>query len=318
MLCAQVPQDCHEIDIALLYVGHTGSVTLHAVMKSQTHEDPRHEAPPNGCLHKILIVVQARMASTRLPGKVLKDLAGKRLLIRMLERLARITVPARVVVATTIDADDDPIVALCERYGTPVFRGHPTDLLDRHYRAALAFGATAVAKIPSDCPLIDPAVVDRVLTRFLRGDCDYASNLHPPSYPDGNDVEVMGFATLETAWREAELPMEREHTTPFIWERPERFRLVNVHWQSECGEAMPDCSMSHRWTIDYPEDYTFIQHVFEELYPAKPDFGIADIMALLERKPEIGAVNARYRGVNWYRNHLDQLKTVDARHTRPA
>lgn len=264
----------------------------------------------------VLILVQARMASTRLPGKVMKDLAGKPLLLRLLERLGRITVPARVVVATTDERADDPIERLCARHGAPVFRGHPTDLLDRHYRAAIAFGAGSVAKIPSDCPLIDPAVVDRVLMRFALGDCDYASNLHPASYPDGNDVEVMRIAALEAAWRESELPMEREHTTPFIWERPERFRLANVGWIDAQGVAMPDCSMSHRWTIDYPEDYHFIRRVFEELYPATPDFRLQDILALLDRKPEIAAINARYRGVNWYRHHLHQLKTVDDRHTR--
>ncbi|CAL1240097.1 glycosyltransferase family protein [Candidatus Methylocalor cossyra] len=266
----------------------------------------------------ILIVVQARMASTRLPGKVLKDLCGRPLLERMLERLARIRTPARIVVATTTDPEDDAIAALCRQLAVDLFRGHPTDLLDRHYRAGCAFGAEAVAKIPSDCPLIDPAVVDRVLDRYAQGDCDYASNLHPASFPDGNDVEVMSRAALEVAWREATLPMEREHTTPFIWERPERFRLANVLWDSDAGPDSPgrDYSLSHRWTIDYPEDYQFIRRVFEELYPTQPDFGIDDILALLQRKPEIAAINARYAGVNWYRHHLHELKTVDARHTR--
>jgi len=266
----------------------------------------------------VLIVVQARTSSTRLPGKILKDLGGQPLLLRMMERLRRVRTPARCVVAMTTDPDDDVIESLCARHGVERYRGHPTDLLDRHYRAARAFGASTVAKIPSDCPLIDPAVVDRVLARFERGDCDYASNLHPASYPDGNDVEVMGIDALEAAWREAVLPMEREHTTPFIWERPERFRLANVDWQDDRGVAMPDRSMSHRWTIDYREDYDFIRSVFEELYPSNPGFGLGDILALLDRRPELWAINARYCGVNWYRDHLHELKTVDARQTRPA
>jgi spore coat polysaccharide biosynthesis protein SpsF len=267
---------------------------------------------------RILLAVQARMGSTRLPGKVLLEACGKTLLELMLERLARVRTPARVVVATTTDEADKPILDLCRGLGTEVFRGHPTDLLDRHYLAGLVFGADAIAKIPSDCPLIDPAVADRVLARFARGDCDYAGNLHPASFPDGNDVEVMSMAALGTAWREAERPMEREHTTPFIWERRERFRLANVLWEADSdGGPLRDYSLSHRWTLDYPEDYEFIRRVYEELYPANPEFGIADILDLLEAKPEIAAINAAYAGVNWYRHHLHELRTVDARHTRP-
>jgi spore coat polysaccharide biosynthesis protein SpsF len=269
-------------------------------------------------MEPVLIIVQARTGSSRLPGKILKDLGGQPVLLRMMERLRRVRTPARCVVATTTEPEDDLIAALCARHGIESYRGHPTDLLDRHYQAARAFGASAVAKIPSDCPLIDPAIVDQVFARFACGDWDYASNLHPASHPDGNDVEVMRFDALEAAWREAVLPMEREHTTPFIWERPERFRLANVRWRDARGVPLPDYSMSHRWTLDYREDYDFIRRVFEELYPATPEFGLADILALLDRKPELSQINARYCGVNWYRDHLHQLKTVDARQTRPA
>lgn len=251
----------------------------------------------------LVLAVQARLGSSRLPGKVLKEACGKPLLARMLERLARVRTPARLVVLTTTDPADEPIRALCRDLGVDVFRGHPTDLLDRHYLAGLVHGADAIAKIPSDCPLIDPAVIDRVLARFAVGDCDYASNLHPATYPDGNDVEVMSMAVLGQAWREAQLPMEREHTTPFIWERPERFRIANVAWETGL-----DYSLSQRWTLDYPEDYQFIQQVYEALYPEKPDFGLEDILGLVQRRPELAALNAQYVGVNWYRHHLHELK----------
>lgn len=265
----------------------------------------------------VLIVIQARLGSTRLPGKILKDLGGQPVLTRMIERLRLISAPARLLVATTGDRQDDAIASLCRTLDVGVFRGHPTDLLDRHYRAAVAVGASAVVKIPSDCPLIDPAIIDKVLERFSRLDCDYASNLHPASWPDGNDVEVMSFGALEAAWREAQLPMEREHTTPYLWERPERFRLANVRWDE--GRAVPrDYSLSHRWTLDYAEDYELIRSVFEELYPANPAFGVEDILRLLANRPELAAINAQYVGVNWYRHHLHQLRTVDARHTRHA
>ncbi|MFO1419051.1 MAG: glycosyltransferase family protein [Methylotetracoccus sp.] len=263
-----------------------------------------------------LIVVQARTGSTRLPGKVLLDLGGRPVLARMIERLRFVRTPAQIVVATTTDSEDDAIATVARDLGVSVFRGHATDLLDRHYRAAVIFGARAVVKIPSDCPLIDPAVVDRVLSGFAAGDCDYASNLHPASDPDGNDVEVIAMSALESAWRESHLPMEREHTTPFIWERPERFRLANLPAQACGGAVPPNRSLTHRWTLDYPEDYLCIRRIFEELYPRDPCFGIPAIIELLSKRPDIAALNARFNGVNWYRDHLHLLKTVDARDTR--
>ena len=260
-----------------------------------------------------IAIIQARMGSTRLPGKVLLPLAGAPLLQRQVERIRAAERAGTVVVAATIDPADDAIAELCRLQGIACFRGHPDDLLDRHLQAARAHGADAVVKIPSDCPLIDPAVIDRVIGAFLSrsGAVDYVSNLHPATYPDGNDVEVMTVAALETAWREAERPLEREHTTPFLWERPERFRLHNVFWGS--GR---DFSMSHRWTIDYPEDYAFIQAIYDRLYPVTPRFGLDDILALLEAEPRLSDINRAWAGVNWYRHHLDELTTVGAAQTR--
>ena len=262
---------------------------------------------------KTLICVQARTGSTRLPGKVLKPLAGKPLLERMVARVRAASMPNEVIVITTTDAADDPVVELCEKISVKSFRGHPTDLLDRHYQAAMLEQADVVVKIPSDCPLIDPAIIDRVLKHYLDhiGEFDFVSNLHPATYPDGNDVEVMMIETLKAAWSNAALSFEREHTTPYIWERPDTFRLSNVEWESGLNY-----SMSHRWTIDYPEDYEFILRVYEELQFDNKHFGLVDILDLLEKKPEIAEINAKYAGVNWYRNHLGELKTVSSTETR--
>lgn len=262
---------------------------------------------------QILTVVQARMGSSRLPGKVLLPLAGEPLLIRMVERVQRARLGGAVVVATTTDEADEAVVACCAAHGVPCFRGHALDLLDRHYQAARHYGADVVLKIPSDCPLIDPAVIDQVLSVYLadEGRYDFVSNLHPATFPDGNDVEIMRFEALETAWREARRPLEREHTTPFFWENPDRFRLTNVPWDT--GQ---NWSMTHRWTIDYPEDYAFISAVFDALYPSNLTFGLADILDLLDQRPDIAQLNAHLAGVNWYRHHLDELKTVDAAQTR--
>lgn len=264
---------------------------------------------------EIVTVVQARTGSTRLPNKVLRPLAGKPLLVRMVERVQMAALAGTVVVATTTDTADDPIEALCAADGLACFRGDAHDLLDRHYQAGRRYGAEAVVKIPSDCPLIDPAVIDRVLGFYLAapGAYDYVSNLHPATYPDGNDVEVMPMAALEAAWRGATRDFEREHTTPFFWENPGRFRLANVPWESGL-----DYSMSHRWTIDYEEDYQFICAVYEALYPTNPRFRLDDILALQAARPDITALNAHYAGVNWYRHHLDELKTISADQTRRA
>lgn len=260
---------------------------------------------------KTLVVVQARTGSSRLPGKVLMPLGGAPLLARMLERVIAATTRFDVLLATTTDASDDAVVAIGRRAGVGVFRGHPTDLLDRHVMAARAARADWVVKIPSDCPLIDPRVIDRVLAARA-ADVDFVSNLHPATYPDGNDVEAMTMDALEIAHREATRPLEREHTTPFLWERPDRFRLRNVAWETGL-----DYSMSHRFTIDYPEDYAFIQAVYDALYvPGRAPFSLDAILDLLQKRPDVFALNHRYAGVNWYRHHLDELTTIDATKTR--
>jgi spore coat polysaccharide biosynthesis protein SpsF len=181
-------------------------------------------------------------------------------------------------------------------------------LLDRHLQAARAFGADVVAKIPSDCPLIDPAIVDRVLGHFAAhaDRVDFVTNLHPPSWPDGNDVEVMPVSVLEQAGAEARRPFEREHTTPFIWDQPTRFRIENVGW----GGGR-DLSKTHRFTIDYPEDYEFIARVYEELCTSeRPVFTLPDILALLAHKPELMRINARWSGQSWHLAELGQLRSV--------
>lgn len=263
---------------------------------------------------KLVIVIQARVASTRFPGKVLKPLVGRPLLFRMIERVRANNTTAEIVVATTTSPKDDAIGRICSDASVPCYRGHPTDLVDRHIQVGRAYEADAIVKIPSDCPLIDPAIIDRVLSAFLAAPAgtDYVSNLHPATYPDGNDVEVVTMEALEATFREARRPYEREHTTPFVWDQPERFRCENVVW-----ETALDYSMSHRFTIDYAEDYSFVRAVFEELWsPAHPVFSLEQILELVEARPFIRALNAKYAGVNWYRHNLADLRTVRPRETR--
>ncbi|MBS1518964.1 MAG: glycosyltransferase family protein [Bacteroidetes bacterium] len=262
---------------------------------------------------EILIIIQARTGSGRLPGKILLPLAGKPLLYRMYERVAASKTEKEIVIATTTEKEDDAVVEICKDYSIKFFRGHPQDLLDRHYKAALESGADTVVKIPSDCPLICPDVIDNVLNYYIenRDNFDFVSNLHPATHPDGNDVEVIPVRVLGEAWNEADRDFEREHTTPFIWERPERYRIGNVKWETGL-----DFSMTHRFVIDYREDYEFISRVYDELYGKDSSFKLCDIMKLLERKPEIMEINSNRAGINWYRNYIDQLKTIDRSRTR--
>jgi spore coat polysaccharide biosynthesis protein SpsF len=262
---------------------------------------------------KIVIVVQARMASSRLPGKVMLPVLGKSILALMIERLQMIKHQATIVIATSVNAADDIIEQEAQLLHIPCYRGSLQNLLDRHYQVALQHNADVVLKIPSDCPLIDPDIIDHVLTYFFEHETefDYVSNLHPATYPDGNDVEIMTMTCLKRAWENADKSLELEHTTPYIWENPQQFSIGNVSWETGL-----DYSMSHRFTIDYQEDYLFIKRVFEELYPLNKNFSCNDILDLLNREPEIYQINAQYAGVNWYRHHLNELKTIHPEQTR--
>lgn len=254
---------------------------------------------------RIVVFVQARMGSTRLPGKVLKEVLGRPILLHQIDRIKRANLPSDVVVITTTQHTDDAIAEVCEAHSIPYFRGSETDLLDRHYQAAKKFGADFVAKIGSDCPLTDPTIIDEVLGLWKHhpDTYDYVSNYHPPTFPDGLDVEGSPLSILEIAWREAKKPHEREHTFPFIWDQPERFRIGNIK------NPRGDMFMTHRFTLDYPEDWEFISRVYEELSD-KPEFGMDDVLDLLKRKPEITKTNEQYNGVNWYQTVEGKLKTV--------
>lgn len=240
-------------------------------------------------------------------------LCGEALFVQQYKRVAAAKLVGTLVVATTTDEIDNAIEELCIQKGIACFRGNPLDLLDRHYQAARAYNADVVIKIPSDCPLIDTATIDRTIQYYLDNidRFDFVSNLHPATFPDGNDVEIMPFALLETAWKEATKDFEREHTTPFFWERPERFRIGNVEMQDGINLAL-----THRWTIDYLEDYLFIKKVYESLYPSNPLFGMEDILGLISANPDIFAINSHLAGVNWYRNHLDELHTIKPSDTK--
>jgi spore coat polysaccharide biosynthesis protein SpsF len=231
-----------------------------------------------------LAILQARMSSSRLPGKVMLPLAGAPMLARQLERIRRARNIDEIVVATSDQPEDDPIERVAEAEGTHVYRGSLDDVLDRFYRAAAVRRPDHVVRLTGDCPLADWDLIDRVIDFHRDGGFDYASNALRPTWPDGLDVEVATFAALETAWREAELSVEREHVMPFITRRPERFRLGSV-------EAEQDLS-AMRWTVDEPRDYAFVEQVYRRLYPANSAFTTQDVLDLVAAEPELAGMNA--------------------------
>jgi spore coat polysaccharide biosynthesis protein SpsF len=233
---------------------------------------------------RIVCTIQARMTSDRLPGKVLMPAVGRPLLALMIERLQRAELVDDIVVATTTDPSSDPIEALARELGVGCFRGSEHDVLGRVLGAARAAEADLIVETTGDCPLIDPAVVDRVIEGFLEGGVDYCSNVLERTYPRGLDVQVFPTAVLAEVDRLTQDPADREHVSLYIYEHPERYRRRNIH------SARPDAG-SLRITVDTPEDLAVVRAVFEALYPQDPTFGFDEIMAFLDAHPEVVALN---------------------------
>lgn len=261
----------------------------------------------------IVGVLQARMSSRRLPGKVLMPLQGRPMLARQIERLQRCP-SMRLMVATSDHPGDDAIVSLCHELGVDCHRGSLDDVLDRVHGAASRFAAEHVVRLTGDCPLTDPDLVEITIEHHLKNACDYTSNVLERTYPDGLDVEVIRFAALDVAWREAVLPSHREHVTPFIYQRPERFKLGSVRDDRDRSAL--------RWVVDESADLEFVSRVYAALYPDDPRFGSEAIHALLSREPTLSELN---RGIDpdvgWRRSRADdrrQLAQSDATDERSA
>jgi spore coat polysaccharide biosynthesis protein SpsF len=230
---------------------------------------------------RTVVVVQARMGSTRLPGKVLADIAGRPMIAHVVDRAGQIDGVDEVVVAIPELAQDDPLAGTVSALGVRVIRGSAEDVLDRYLAATIATGADVVMRVTADCPLLSPTVSAAVLAEHARGGADYVSNTLERSYPRGLDTEVISGAVLRTAAREAVDPADREHVTPFIWRRPDRFRLGSVR--------APVDRSGLRWTVDVAEDLAFARAVHEALGPG--EFDMDDILELLADRPEVGNLN---------------------------
>jgi len=232
-------------------------------------------------------IVQARMGSTRLPGKVMMEAAGKPLLTHLLERLSHCRYLEKTIVATTTNERDNVIVDLCRSLGVVVYRGSENDVLDRYYRTAIAFGFTCIVRVTSDCPLIDSDLIDEKI-EFFRSKLDQydlITNRHPLTYVDGLDFDLIPLESLGTAWRTAREAHQREHVVPFFWESGMRV----------CNFQDPQrLFYSHRWTLDYIEDYELIRSIYSGLYKDGQRFTTDDILRFLAEHPQLSQVNAKY------------------------
>lgn len=240
----------------------------------------------------ILAVMQARMGSTRLPNKVLMRILEKPMMELQIERISRAKTLDKLVIATTWFEEDKLILDLCERLDIAVVQGSPDDLLDRYYMAARLFNPEHVVRLTADCPLTDPELIDLVVETHIAENNDLTTNVIPPRYPDGLDAEVMSFTALKTAWREAVLPSHREHVTNFFAENPQRFKIGKIVGETDLSNL--------RWTVDEREDLELVSKIYEELYPADPNFSTSDILTFLETNPKLKAHNSHLiRNEGW-------------------
>lgn len=271
---------------------------------------------------KIVAIIQGRMSSSRLPGKILADVAGQPMLSRVYVRAARAKTLDEVIFATTTDPSDDPVAEYCDFAGIPFARGSLYDVLDRYYQAAKSAKADIVVRITADCPVIDPDLIDDVVNTVINGQSsvisggfDFACNRLPPpfgrTYPIGLDVEACTFKVLQKAWKEAKEPQHREHVMPFFYEgvqlnadnrllhagvSPRGFKVALLHHTTDFGD--------YRWTVDAPEDLTFIREVYAR-FNGRDDFSWKEVLDLVHNEPDLMKINAGVRHKT--------LKDIDSR-----
>lgn len=238
----------------------------------------------------IVGIIQARMSSKRLPGKVMQDICGKPMLERVIERVRMARSLTQVIVATTTDPGDDPLEQRCRQIGIPCFRGSLHDVLDRFYRAAQTFRADVIVRFTADCPLLDPGLIDHTVQAFLESGADFAANRLPPpfrrTYPIGLDTEVCSFAALERAWREAEQTYEREHVMPYLYDAEGRFKVLRVEYERDLSH--------YRWTVDTAEDLEVVRRIYQH-FGENPQFTWLDVLAFCESQPDLTAMNAQVK-----------------------
>ena len=251
---------------------------------------------------KVTAIIQARMASARLPGKVMKEVLGRPLLSYLIERVRCCKGIKDIVLATTLNPEDASIAIFGSSKDMNVFRGSENNVLKRFHEAATMFSANHIMRITGDCPLIDPDILYRLIEYYFAGSFDYVSNCACPTLPDGLDAEIFNFETLDHSYKHAVLPSELEHVTPYIRSHPEIFKIGNWAYHE---------NLSHlRWTVDEPEDFEFVKQVIETLYPVNGNFRMNDILELLQQKPVLVKINKDITRNEGFLKSLEEDKTL--------
>ena len=232
---------------------------------------------------KTVGIIQVRTTSTRLPKKCLLKINKKTILEHIILRLKFCKTLDSLCVATTTNKTDDIIECISNELEICVFRGSENDVLDRFYQAAKIISADVICRVTADDPFKDPKIIDNFMREFLVNDYDYLSNTIVPSYPEGIDIEIFRFSALEKAWKDAKLQSEREHVTPYIWKNRNLFKICNKRYKKDIS--------SFRWTLDKPEDWVFIQQIYDRLYEPDKIFYMEDILELLEQEPDLIEIN---------------------------
>ena len=229
------------------------------------------------------VIIQARTSSRRLPGKVMEDIEGAPLISHVIKRVKESMYGGRICMATSKESGDDVLAGLGRDEGIEVFRGDIDDVLSRYYFAAKGLSAGNIIRITGDCPLIDPEIINRVADSFFEDKADYTSNVHPPTFPDGLDVEVFTSRALERAYHEADKKYQREHVTPYLWENRSVFKTTNVFNDDDMGDL--------RWIVDERSDLEFTREIYARLYKPGKVFHMEDILAVINKEPGLKKIN---------------------------
>lgn len=255
-------------------------------------------------MKKNLVIIQARYSSTRLPGKVLLKVLDKPLIWYLVRRLQLVKKPCKIIIATAISEENKPIIDIAKNLNLDYFAGSEDDVLDRFYQTAKQFKGDIIVRITADCPLMDPAIIDRGLKIFLNGNYDYVSNVEEgkETYPDGFDIEIFSFKALKMVWKEAKLQSEREHVTPYIWKNPDKFVLKNFENNVNLS--------SLRLTVDTKEDFLLISKIIEKFHDNWSNFHMQDVIDFLMENPELLKINLQYQRNEGYIKSLKEDKEV--------
>lgn len=236
---------------------------------------------------EVTAIIQARMTSTRLPGKVMKEVLGRPLLSYLIERVRCCKGIKDITLATTLNPEDDSIATFGSNKGINVFRGSENNVLERFHEAAKMFDAKHIMRVTADCPLIDPDILYMLIEYYFAENLAYVSNCVYPTLPDGLDAEIFTFEALDYAYKHAVLPSELEHVTPYIRNHPEIFKTVNWTYHEDLSQL--------RWTVDEPEDFEFVKQVIEILYSVNKNFRMNDVLELIYQRPDLAQINTHIK-----------------------